>query len=165
MLLTLTSYGQITFQWEKTDSVTKTKDQIYSDTKMFIAETWKSSKDVIQNDDKEAGVILIKGINVQTFSSGIADITKYTFKYNITFRMKDNKYKIIINEVSCIDGICEGYQRKLIQPFEGIENAPSVMGVSKKKSTEMMVSLKQDLQSIVDQYISYIKTPKTIDNF
>ncbi len=36
-----------------------TKTHLYSATKMFIAEFWKSAKDVIQNDDKEAGIILI----------------------------------------------------------------------------------------------------------
>ena len=46
---------------EKIDSVNKTKLQIYTDTKMFIAEYWKSAQNVIQNDDKDAGVILIKG--------------------------------------------------------------------------------------------------------
>ena len=39
-------FTQTTF--EKIDSVSKNKSQIYSDTKMFIAEYWKSSKDVIQ---------------------------------------------------------------------------------------------------------------------
>ena len=54
-------FSQTDFKWEKIDSVPKTKYQIYSDTKMFIAENWKSVQNVIQNDDKEAGLILVKG--------------------------------------------------------------------------------------------------------
>lgn len=64
------SFAQTNFKWEKIDSVAKTKSQLYSDTKMFIAETWKSSKDVIQNDDKEGGVLLIRGISIRTATYG-----------------------------------------------------------------------------------------------
>lgn len=61
MLWCAVTFGQINFRWEKIDSVAKSKSQIYSDTKMFIAETWKSSKSVIQNDDKENGAVFIEG--------------------------------------------------------------------------------------------------------
>ena len=60
------SYSQTNFQWEKIDSVNKSKAQIYSDTKMFIAEVWKSANSVIQNDDKESGLILVKGSTIKT---------------------------------------------------------------------------------------------------
>jgi hypothetical protein len=167
LIITLSSFSQANFQWEKTDSVGKTKDQIYADTKMFIAQTWKSAKDVIQNDDKESGVILIKGLNTQIIPSGsFSSKPNYYFKYNVTFRMKDNKYRISINNVECIEASYRTYNYKLIQPFDGgEENAPSTAVLSKKKSVEMMVSLRNDLQSIVDQYMLYIKTPKAVDNF
>ncbi len=60
-LITLSSIAQVDFRWEKIDSVDKSKSQIYSDTKMAIAELWKSAQSVIQNDDKEGGMILVKG--------------------------------------------------------------------------------------------------------
>ena len=62
--LTFNVFGQQNFQWERTDTISKTKSQLYADTKMFIAEEWKSAQNVIQNDDKETGSILIKGRQV-----------------------------------------------------------------------------------------------------
>jgi hypothetical protein len=70
-LLLMVSYsyhianGQANFKWEVTDSSKKSASEIYSETKMFIAKTWKSSNEVIQNDDKEAGIILVKAISLQ----------------------------------------------------------------------------------------------------
>ena len=71
ILLTLvtffnSAFSQTDFKWDKVDSVSKNKGQIYSDTKMFIAEFWKSAQNVIQNDDKEGGMILLKGVSVQS---------------------------------------------------------------------------------------------------
>ena len=54
-------FGQENFKWEKSDTIPKTKSQLYSNTKMFIAENWKSAKTVIQNEDIEAGIIFLKG--------------------------------------------------------------------------------------------------------
>jgi hypothetical protein len=106
LLFTLNSLAQSNFEWVNTDSIQKTKDQIYSTTKMFIAETWKSSKEVIQNDDKDGGIILIKGktkINwEQPLKTGMTNMTIFHeswYSYNVTFRMKNSKYQIKIDNV------------------------------------------------------------------
>ena len=44
--------AQTDLVYEKIDTISKNKDQIYSDTKMFIAENWKSAQSVIQNDEE-----------------------------------------------------------------------------------------------------------------
>jgi hypothetical protein len=72
------------FKWEKMDSVSKTKAQIYTDTKMFISEAWKSAKDVIQNDDKDGGVILVKGISSPKINF-MMNAYEYVYKYNVSF--------------------------------------------------------------------------------
>ena len=160
------SFGQTNFNWEKTDSVAKTQLQIYSDTKMFIAKTWKSAKDVIQNDDKEAGVILIKGAAIMKESFMMQEYV-YVYNYNLTFKMKENKYKIILDNVVCSRAYMEkgGASATSIDPFEG-DNCPETgtfkaPGLPKKKAIAMMPLLTQELQSIVDSYEKYIKTPGT----
>lgn len=107
MLFTQNGLAQSKFEWIKTDSIQKTKEQIYSATKMFIAETWKSSKEVIQNDDKDGGIILIKGkteINwEQPIKTGMTNMIIYHdswYSYNVTFRMKNSKYQIKIDNVT-----------------------------------------------------------------
>ena len=164
LLLTLsfiTSFGQTDFKWEKTDSITKTKTQIYSDTKLFIAEAWKSAQDVIQNDDKEAGMILVKGTVKEEIMYGLTLYTYY-YGYTVTFLMKDGKYKIVLNNVTCNTTVAPTgakYTIPCIPPFEG-ENYPDVPNwgnLSKKKQIELMTKLKVDLQGIVDNYLVSIK--------
>ena len=156
------AYSQKNFIWEKIDSTSKTKSEIYSLTKMFIAEKWKSAKDVIQNDDKDGGNILIKGIVVEYNTSAMFSMD-YTYSYMVTFKMKDYKIFIGIKNVNCVRCIRAGkYEKPCIEPFDG-DDCPSTGsfngdGMSKKKTIEMMKNLKNDLQQIIDSYCKYINT-------
>ena len=94
-------FGQENFNWEKIDSTSKSKSQIYSDTKLFISEYWKSSKDVIQNDDKEGGIVLIKG-TLSCFETYGLIKRHFVYSYNIKFFMKENKFRIVVDNVHCI---------------------------------------------------------------
>lgn len=150
------------FTWEKTDSVAKTKAQIYSDTKMFIAITWKSAKNVIQNDDKEGGIILLKGSTTrEVFCFGTT--WYYVYYYNVTFRMKDNKFKIVIDNLYCESAYnSKGGVPNKIEPFLGDQCPQNVSmgfntpGIPKKQAISMMASLLNDFQPIVDDYVKYI---------
>jgi|WetSurMetagenome_2_1015567.scaffolds.fasta_scaffold540464_2 hypothetical protein len=88
-LIFAASFGQVNFIWEKTDSIPMTKSQLYSTTKMFIAEFLNSPKEaVILNDDKEAGVIFVKAF-VTTIAEGN---NMYIYDYNVTF--KNERWKV-----------------------------------------------------------------------
>jgi len=164
------SFGQMNFKWEKTDSIAKTKSQLYSATKMYIAKAWTSSKDVIQNDDKEAGVILIKGRNVQSFTIrlGLCPM-KYIYNYSVTFKMKDGKYKITMDNVYCSSAI-GGTDYASLRPLEPSDIIPYPFKtggiISRNRAEQMMQSLKADLQVLVDNYLIYIKaTDSTNDSW
>ncbi len=155
------SFSQTDFKWEKIDSVPKTKDQIYSDTKMFIAENWKSAQNVIQNDDKEGGVILVKGLNEQSVSFTYV----FVFEYSVKILFKENKYKLVIENVHC----AKSYNNKggscynCLEPFEG-ENYTDKGSFSssvlpKKYAINIMALLKKDLQGIVDEYETKLSLP------
>lgn len=162
------SFGQNGFTWEKTDSISKTQSQIYSAAKMFIAKTWKSSKDVIQNDDKETGVILIKGVSSQNFAVNLGLCPmEYIFNYNVTFKMKDGKYKITIDNVHCTSahGGTNYQELRPIEPSDQIPYPFKTGAVSNKKAVELMQSLKQELQAILDAYIDYLKYTKSEDTW
>ncbi len=159
-------YGQHNFVWEKTDSVSLSKSKIYSLTKLYIAETWKSAQDVIQNDDKEEGVILLKGISVEIvpFMGGEYE---YVYRYTVMFRMKERKCRIDLYDVYCESArMSSGADITLIQPFDG-DNCPktgtmSAPGLPKKKAIEMMKEFKSSLNHIVKDYSDYLK--RTGDN-
>lgn len=151
--IALGSFSQENFQWDKIDSVNKSKDQIYSDTKLFIAEKWKSAAAVIQNADKEDGNILVKGEAHMT-SSYLLNAHKFSFSYTVRFFMKDKKYRIQIDNVSNYSHTCQGNIWNNVKPvdnYEGDTNLPE------KKGREMFAQLKAQLQSIVDDYSTYIK--------
>ena len=149
--------AQENFKWEKIDSVPgKTKDQIYSDTKMFIATTWKSAQNVIQNDDKDGGMILVKGVSIQN-QYFIMNDHRYVYDYTVTFLQKDGKYKIVIGDVTNTDAKCQQYTWPLIQPVDKVEKRTG--GMPMDKCNTMMTDLKAELQGIVDSYAKAISAP------
>jgi hypothetical protein len=162
--------AQDNFKWEKVDSIQKSKNQIYSDTKVFIAKKWKSAKDVIQNDDKEAGIIQIKGAYIKQVSFYMGEY-EYIYSYLITFKMKDNKYKIVLDNVYCASArMLTGSGRVVkIEPFDG-DNCPetgtfSAPGISKKKAIQMMAEVKSELQKIISSYEQEIKQPSASEEW
>ena len=175
-MMVLQSYGQENFKWDKVDSVNKTKSQIYSDTKMYVVKNIGQ----FQSDDKDGGIIVIKGELKELITFGVSPYTYY-YNYNITFLIKDNKVKLILDNVICNKTeACKtrSYRIPCIPPFEN-DNYPDVSenvslqmqntgfggnltNLSKKKQRELMVNLKNDLQLIVDNYFLNIKLQSEI---
>lgn len=149
-----------TFKWEKLDSTNKTKSQLYSDTKMFIAETWKSAQNVIQDDDKEGGMILVKGISNSCESYRFGGHFEYTFSYSVKFLFKDRKWKIVVDQVNCN----RGYWIAGTRPTEMICHSVytpldryGLTDIREKDWTIITHTLETELQSIVDKYSKKIK--------
>ena len=146
------TFSQTNFKWDVVDSVPKIKSQIYSETKLFISENWRSAKDVIQNDDKDGGIILIKGLSTQSMYYQMND-HKWTYSYTLKIFMKDYKYRIIIENVKCISAVCGTNSWPLIDACDDCE-FPGYMKTSLKKDRydELLSTLKKDLQAIVDRF-------------
>lgn len=70
------------------DSVKRNK--IYVATKEWISNSFKSSKSVIDYEDKEEGKIICKGF----FESAMIKRDKLQIKFTMDFTIKDNKYRI-----------------------------------------------------------------------
>jgi hypothetical protein len=162
------NFAQTNFKWEATDSTAKTKTQIYADTKLFIAQTWNSAKDVIQNDDKESGVILLKGLTTVSIPVMGLTISTYDFGYTIQFRMKDGKYRITIDNVSC-DRATSSNSGSHISPIslEGYRGMWKGDCMSEKKYNELIDKLKTNLTALVLSYQTSMKKPTVAiaDNF
>jgi hypothetical protein len=159
-ICTFSLNAQTPFKVEKIDTVSKTKAQIYSDTKMFIAEYWKSAQNVIQNDDKEAGVILIKGTLVIDHKINFAAVFSFTYSYNIKFFMKEGKCRILIEDVICINSTNNSNRIKpnLIQLDEP-QRFNMSCNVSEKKTEEIKERVKNEMSNIAIAYIAFIKKP------
>lgn len=151
--------SQTTFKIEIIDSVQKTKNQIYSDTKVFIAETWKSSKNVIQNDDKDAGNIFIEGSVQKIGGSGIRTAT-FWYSYSVKFYMKEQKFKVVIENLQFKTSDKPGWTAEVADTWPGGMKC----SISEKSWTELMISLKADMQRIIDDYSLFIKSPNNTKN-
>lgn len=162
------TFAQGDYKLEKVDSISKSKSQIYSETKQFIAEFWNSAKDVIQNDDKEEGLILVKGMTKTTIGSGLSSL-EFWYRYNVKFLMKDNKYKIVVENITFDRGpsnMWAGFAKNLEPQTE--EKFPGLgkSGMSEKKWNELMTSLKTEMKNIIDSYVKVMsKSMKNDSNW
>ena len=102
-------------------------------------------------------MILVKGVIVKTFTSMGATYV-YTYSFNTTFRMKENKYKVIIDNVICSSTIGSSFDNKMMLQPHDEENCPYLNKKFGVKCNEVMLSLKNDMQSIVDSYEKTIKS-------
>jgi hypothetical protein len=76
------------------------KDRIYSSTKIWIAENFKSAKSVIELDSKEDGIIIGNGV-IQYPCSDMGCSLKSDWKVPFTMRVdiKDQKFKISFSNI------------------------------------------------------------------
>lgn len=167
LLLTtgIASYGQVNFKWDVIiDSLELNQDQLYSKTKLFIGETWKSAQNVIQNDDKVAGVILVKGLCIENIFFQMND-HRWTFSYNVKFYIKDKKCRIVIDNVYCESARAGQYEWPHLPVADNYptEKGPKTTGLFKDRYLELMHLVKLDLQSIVDSYVLNSKKPQIIE--
>ena len=72
-----------------------TKDKIYTNAKIWIAENFRSAKAVTEYDDKEKGTIIGNG-NMKYPCEGIECIAKNDWKIHFTMRVdtKDEKFRL-----------------------------------------------------------------------
>lgn len=84
------------------DIPNKTKDQIFEDSRMWIAQSFKSANNVIQYADKGTGSIIGKG-NIQYPCDGAIDCSAFgNDRINFTMKIdtKDNKARVIISDIT-----------------------------------------------------------------
>lgn len=73
-------------------------EQLHINAKQFFAEAFKSANDVIQMDDKEAGVIIGKGlsrISIVVMGQG----NTFPMHYTIKIQSRDGRYKYTISNI------------------------------------------------------------------
>ena len=76
------------------------KDQIFTATKIWIAENFRSAKSVIEYENKEEGTLIGNGI-IPYPCSGLEHITKADWTVSFTMRVdiKDQKFKLTFSNV------------------------------------------------------------------
>lgn len=80
-------------------------DNLYSRAKMCIAESFKSAKDVVQNDDAFTKQILIKGNIKADYSWNPLAVCPGFINFTMTVFCKDNRYKYSVKPENHLFGI------------------------------------------------------------
>lgn len=79
------------------------KKTLYKASKLCIIELFNSAKDVIQLDDPESGIIIVKGLSEQMVTTNYKKnktITQTaTLRYTLKIQAKQNRYKIDIYQI------------------------------------------------------------------
>lgn len=162
--LSVVCFSQENFKWDVRDSVILSKDKIYSETKLFIADYWKSAQNVIQSDDKESGIILIKGNCIINQNFSLLNHT-YIFPYTVKFYMKDRKYRIVIDNVYCESAYCDDVKWPLL-PVSYEYPGYFKTSLSKDRFIKIIDELKFNLDRIVSEYKNAIQNKNnTNDNW
>jgi hypothetical protein len=74
------------------------KDELFSRAKSCFAHLFKSSKNVIQNEDKDSGIIIGKG-NIKAHARALgSDYNGGFVNFTITIACKDGRYKYVITD-------------------------------------------------------------------
>tara|TARA_B110001452_G_C14999917_1_gene349575 strand:+ start:49 stop:579 length:531 start_codon:yes stop_codon:yes gene_type:complete len=158
--------SQEKFNWEIKDSVNKSASEIYTVTKQFIGETWKNPSEVIKNDDKDGGIILVRGLTQKIIFTQMGATYAYTYRYNVTFRMKENRYFFTINNIRCHSTLGSSFDNKfLIEPHDIADCPYAKKKKFAPKCNGLMEELKGQLQSIADAYKKAISEEPSSDDW
>lgn len=74
------------------------KDQIFSQLKIWVAENFNSAKAVINMEDKDAGIMKIKAIQVTRREESLTYDDH--MHYDLFLYVKDGKYKCVLTNIS-----------------------------------------------------------------
>jgi len=153
------------YEWDVIiDSLGTSKEGLYNMTKMFIAETWNSANNVIQNDNKEGGQIVVKGSTHKTVyeNYGQVKITNY-YRYTIKFYQKDGKVRMIITDVNhklTTPHRWSAYPVNLYSPFRTRMKS----GYAAHNYNTVKTGISKNLQSLVTRYAKYIQQELVVDD-
>lgn len=143
-----------------------TKSQLFSFTKMFVADKWQNANNALVNADEELGVLQVSSETEIGIKQGMGIGCVYDYSYTVRFRIKDNKYKIEIYDVRCTKaeqvGMGSRYDIPLIDYFEGDEPKAKTQsmgkGANKKQAKQVMDDLRSEFAEIISAYTYYIGT-------
>ena len=92
-------------QIQEVIEVNQPQDTLYVRAMDWLAKTFRSSKKVIQYEDKVAGRIVGKGIMKVTYVKGFGSLDTW---FTLTLEIKDNKTRVTISDISIASYVIMG---------------------------------------------------------
>lgn len=125
-------------------SVGESSQLLYNKSKMWFAETFNDSKEVIQLDDKENNTIIGKGLF--KFDQGFAS---YNCRFTVKIMCKDGKYR-----AQFYDTYLEAGTSRSVQSVEDLNE--------RKAGGKVKVKINEGFESMIRMLKTYMKKP--VDN-
>ncbi len=163
-LVSFAVFGQKLPLDEETQKVTFTdvsevpglkQDEIYSKVKTWISSNFRSSKSVIDLDDKEGGKIIIKGnIDVGVVKDVMTSFDGGYYNFVMTILMKDGKYKVSATNFfhnRAIDS------KPTVIGCGEIENEKCGNGVTTAPNKKQWTKMKEDLQVMMAETFASLR--------
>ena len=164
-VIPLTAIAQDNFQWDVRDSTEMSKDDIYAKAKQFIAETWNEPGKVIKNDDKESGLILLRGLHVEEMYYQMNN-HRWTFSYQVKFQMRDNQWRMVIEDVHCESARAAQYDwprlpMSMTYPEKGFKKT----SLKEDRYLTIMRNVQGAMQSLADRYVKALNEKPVTDDW
>ena len=153
ILSAFTSYSQFKEPYSEivsTDTLLKRND-LFINSKKFFVDVYKSGKDVIQMEDKEAGIIIGKGYFSVIWKASFLFSYDIQIWHTIKISVKDGKYKYEIYDFNYKyylpggDHSVGGWQEGILTNFKGHNHEKVLTEVDSKVKEEISL-LKKTLQ-------------------
>lgn len=126
----------------------KSASDLYAHIKLWIAENFRSANDVIQLDDKENGVLVVKG-NIPITMKTLVGMYTYSMHTNFKFETKENRFRYTADVVSVVD-----------------PNAPTagdmVSLINKKPDGKNQMAAKESITNAVNTFVDVLANSFTI---
>ncbi len=137
------------------DVPSKSKDQIFEESKIWIAQSFKSANNVIQYADKGTGSIIGKG-NIKYPCDGFIDCGAFgndNINFTIKIDTKDNKARVAISDVT---------RTNLTYVQGGMNNIGKEVPIY---IVEHQKKIAAKLNQVIDQYKAAITSTKSSENW
>lgn len=170
LLLSTHVLAQNQYSWDVViDSLDGSKTELFSKSKMFVAENWKSATDVIKNEDREAGLLLVKGKTpISILQNGGFVTVTHTFDHTVKIYHKDGRCRIKVStdgesSVRADPPATMGSWKTIAdisQPFLGVWK----QGLTKNGYAEIQERLSKELELTVKSYEAYMRTIHVVED-
>jgi hypothetical protein len=94
-----------------------TKKELYSRAKMWVSEAFKSANNVIQLDDADNGILLLKGITMIEVKTLVK--TQMNMRFTLKIEAKEGKYRYSLTNITVadIEEAAERYWKGMYKSF------------------------------------------------
>lgn len=124
------------------------KSELFNRAKAWIAMEYKSANAVIQMEDKDAGILIGKGVFVVVWSLGLIKNMEADVPHTIKLLFKDGKYKYEITDLSYRDS-------------DGNSHSLKQNGLSKK----FLLAVNDEIMSTINSLEEAMSKPVSVEDF